>query len=105
MGRYLDIARKVSNTTLPVKQELVKKVSPKRYAAKIYSKILNDTVWVVTHPEAISYVPEGEIYYLPEEIRNLRGSTPEGLQAVHKIKKEIGGQLIMVNDIKEHANN
>ena len=38
------------------------------YAAKIFSKILDDTVWVVTHPDAISFIPEGACVYLPDEI-------------------------------------
>ena len=67
------------------------------YAAKIYSKILDDTVWVLTHPSAISFIPEGACVYLPEEIRNLRGVIPEEISAIHRVKKELGGKLIAVN--------
>src|SRR3972149_2070769 len=66
----------------------------KPIAAKIFSKILNDTVWVVTSPEAICFIPDGEIYYLPEEIRNLKGATPEEIRQIHMVKKEIGGILV-----------
>jgi len=105
MGRYLDMARKVSTSKTMVSSvthESYKreapgiKISHRPYAAKIYSKILNDTVWVVTHISAISFIPEGEIYYLPEEIRGLRGATPEDIQAIHKVKKELGGHLVSV---------
>ena len=46
-------------------------------AVRIYSKILQDEVWVLTSPDAMTFVPDGEIYYLPEEIRNLKGATPD----------------------------
>jgi len=64
-------------------------------AAKIYSRILDDTVWVVTHPGAICFVPDGEIYYLPAEIRNLRGASPDEIRQVHMIKKELRGVLVL----------
>lgn len=73
----------------------------KPYAVKIFSKILNDTVWIITHPDAISFVPDGEIYYLPEEIRNLRGATPEEVSAVHQVKQSLNGVLTSVTEIKE----
>lgn len=65
-------------------------------AAKIFSKVLDDVIWVVTGPEALSLVPEGAIVYLPEEIRNLKGATPEEIRTIHKIKVELGGKLIAV---------
>src|SRR3972149_1387052 len=64
------------------------------YAAKIYSKILNDTVWIVTSPEAIAFIPAREIYYLPEEISNLRGASAEEIRQIHMVKKIIGGVLV-----------
>ena len=68
------------------------------YAAKIFSRILDDIVWIVTSPEAIAFIPAGEIYYLPEEIRNLRGASAEEICQIHMIKKELGGKLIVVNN-------
>ena len=73
------------------------------YAAKIFSRILNEAVWVVTKPEAISYIPDGEIYYLPEEIRNLKGATPEEIRMIHSIKKELGGRLVSAKESKGSA--
>lgn len=70
----------------------------KPFAARIYSKILNDEIWVVTSPEAIAFVPDDTVTYLPEEIQNLRGSTPDEIKAIHMIKKSIGGKLIAVED-------
>ncbi|HBO83539.1 MAG TPA: hypothetical protein DD641_00815 [Deltaproteobacteria bacterium] len=75
----------------------------KVHAARIYSKILCEEVWVVTSPEAISYIPNDEIYYLPEEIRNLKGATPEEIRQIHMIKKEIGGCLVSAKESKGHA--
>jgi hypothetical protein len=67
-------------------------------AAKIRSKVLGADVWVITHPEAISLVPEGEVYFTPEEIRNLKGSTPEEIRAVYMAKRYVGGRLIAVKE-------
>lgn len=63
--------------------------------AKIYSHILQDTVWVAIDPtfQANDGIP---VYY-PEEIQNLKGATPDEVQAVHRVKKEFGGKLIVVN--------
>ena len=70
-------------------------------AVRIFSKVLGEAVWVVTYPEAVALVPEGGVYYLPEEIRNLWGASPEDIRSVHKIKKELGGRLIAVNKVEE----
>lgn len=94
----------VIDAMLQIPSELKSEVV-KQYAAKIYSKVLQDTAWVVTHPEAIGYVPEGEAYFLPEEIRNLKDAIPEEMQAVYKVKKELSGKLMSVNEIKEHTRN
>lgn len=72
-------------------------------AAKIYSKILDDTVWVVTHQDAICFIPDGEIYYLPEEIQCLKGASLEDIQTIHRIKRALGGKLISVNEREEKA--
>ena len=75
MGKYIEMARQV-----PVRNK-----THKPYAVKIRSKILGEDVWVATSPEAITFIPE--IYFLPGEIRNLKGATAEEIQAVHQIKK------------------
>lgn len=73
----------------------------KPYAVKIFSKVLDDTVWIITHPDAISFVPDGEIYYLPEEIRGIKGASPEEIRLIHTCKKELNGQLVSATEIKE----
>lgn len=73
------------------------------YAAKIYSKILNDTVWVLTHPSAIAFVPDDAVTYLPEEIKNLCHATPEEIRQLHRVKKELGGKLIATNERESKA--
>lgn len=70
-------------------------------AAKIYSKILDATVWVVTHPDAICFIPKGEIYYLPEEIRNLRGASPEEVRQIYMMKILLNGRLVETKERKE----
>lgn len=62
---------------------------------KIFSHILQDTVWVAIDP--IFQANDGILVYYPEEIQNLKGATPDEVQAVHRVKKELGGKLIAVN--------
>lgn len=70
-------------------------------AARIWSNTLQAEIWVITCQEALSLVPEGAVCYLPDEIRNLRGATPEEIRQIHLIKKEMGGRLLAVNPRKE----
>ena len=64
-------------------------------AVRIYSKILEDEVWVCNSPSAVSLVPMGAVVYLQDEIRNLKGATPEDVQAVHRVKKEFPGACLI----------
>lgn len=73
------------------------------HATRIFSKVLGEEVWVCNSPEALSLVPEGTVIYLPEEIRNLRGATPEEIRQVHMIKRELGGRLIAVKERDANA--
>lgn len=68
------------------------------YAVKIRSKVLCEDVWVITQPDASFFLPDDEVYYLPEEIRNLRDSAPEEIRQVHMIKKKIGSCLMLVKE-------
>lgn len=72
-------------------------------AVKIKSRVLDTEVWVIAGPEAAALVPDGEVYFLPEEIKNLRGATPEEIRTVHRVKKELGGRLVAVNMIEGTA--
>lgn len=67
-------------------------------AVRIYSKILQDEVWVLTSPDAMAFISIGAIVYHPEEIQNLRGATEDEIRAVHRVKKELGGRLIQAKD-------
>lgn len=66
----------------------------KPVAAKVYSRILQDQVWIALAPPF--QADDGIPVYLPEEIRNLRGATPDEIRAVQRVKKELGGKLIPV---------
>ena len=71
----------------------------KPVAAKIFSHILQDHVWIALDPTFKA--DDGIPVYMPEEIRNLRGATPEDIRTFHRVKKELGGQLISVNQSGE----
>lgn len=70
----------------------------KPFAARIFSKILDDEIWALTSAEAMAFVPDGAVTYLPEEIRNLRGASEDEIRTIHMIKKELSGKLISKGD-------
>lgn len=65
-------------------------------AAKIYSKVLRDTVWLALDPSFIGDGDEIPVYTITE-LRMMQGATPEEIRQAHMIKKEIGGVLIKTN--------
>lgn len=96
---FKKLAVKISSFAGELKPEGIKPI-----AARIYSKVLQAEVWVCNSPEALSFVPEGEVVYLPEEIQGLRGASPEDIQAIYMVKKELHGILIMASNRKEELN-
>jgi len=71
---------------------------------KIYSKILDDYLWIVaTDKELQALVAEGikEVIYTQEEVLRMidEGVTKEGLKAIHKVKKVF--PLSSVEDISD----
>ena len=76
------------------------KVARKTY--KIYSKTLDDFLWVTaTNTEMKKMLAEGieEPIYTYDDVVKLDGISKEGLKAVHKIKRVFPGSI--VEDIKE----
>ena len=68
-------------------------------AYKIYSKILDDYIWIaVTEREYQGLVAEGikEVIYTQEEANKLMANkvSKDGLRAIHKIKKNFPGASI-----------
>ena len=69
-------------------------------AYKMYSKILDDYLWVVaTGRELQEMVAEGinETIYTHEEVSRMidDGVSKEGLKAIHKVKKAFSGSSIV----------
>ena len=78
MGKYLSRVRPESNR-------------PKKKSYNIYSKILEDDIWVVpTDKELQGLIDEGveETIFTLEEVSRMidEGVTKEGLKAIHKVK-------------------
>lgn len=68
-------------------------------AYRIYSKILEDYLWIVaTDKERKELVTEGinDVIYTQEEVSKLMGEdvTKEGLVAIHKVKKAFAGASV-----------
>ncbi len=66
---------------------------------KIYSKILDDYLWIVaTDKELKELVTEGikDVIYAQEEVSRMidEGVPKEGLKAIHKVKKTISGSTV-----------
>ncbi|MCC7203115.1 MAG: hypothetical protein IT393_10710 [Nitrospirae bacterium] len=72
-------------------------------AARIFSKTLNEEVWILRDPEAATYIPENAITFTIAELKLLKGASPEEIQAVHRVKKELSGTLISVLERKEKS--
>ena len=62
----------------------------KPIAAKIYSHILQNTVLAGAIP-TFTGDGDGIPVYTIEEIRMMRGASPDEIRTIHNIKKELGG--------------
>lgn len=62
-------------------------------AAKIYSHILQDTVWVA-FDSIFTGDDDGIVVYSIEEIRMMRGADEHDMRLIHACKKEMGGILM-----------
>lgn len=75
----------------------------KKRPYKIYSRILDDYLWIVANDKELQeLVDEGikETIYTQEEVSRMidEGVSKEGLKAIHKVKKSFTGA--MVEDIE-----
>lgn len=68
----------------------------KPVAAKIYSHILQDTVWLALDP-TFTGDGDGTPVYTIEEIRMMRGADEHTMRLLHACKKEMGGILVKAN--------
>jgi len=70
----------------------------KPVAAKIYSHILQDTVWLALDP---SFVGDGDgiPVYTIEELRMLKGADEGTIKLLHACKKEVGGVLVLAREL------
>ena len=62
-------------------------------AAKIYSHILQDTIWVA-FDSTFTGDADGILVYSIEEIRMMRGADEHTMRMLHACKKELGGVLV-----------
>ncbi len=75
---------------------------------KIYSKILDDYLWIVATDKELQALVEGgikETIYTHEEVSRMidEGISKEGLKAIHKVKKAFSGSSI--EDISDEDKN
>jgi hypothetical protein len=67
-------------------------------ALYIYSRLLNDHIWLITSPELVDRLRDsGKTVYMLEEIARLfeqNLTDPESIKALHIVKREIPGSYI-----------
>jgi hypothetical protein len=104
-GLFLSISKGVPTPEMESKRtpDEILRLKSRKKAYKIYSKILEDYLWIVaTDKERQELVSEGirDVIYTQEEVSKLMGKniTKEGLVAIHKIKKAFA--VATVGDIE-----
>jgi len=63
-------------------------------AIKIYSKILDDTLWIVSNKNCLNKVTDRAPVYLIKEVRLIENEDAEFLQKIHLVKKTFDGEIV-----------
>jgi hypothetical protein len=70
------------------------KTSP---SCKIYSKVLGEEVLFAADMANLSQIPPEDkdiVVYRQSELKRLSGTSPEKLKAIHKVKKQMDGEIM-----------
>ncbi len=93
-------------STIANNKEAIKELKQIRKTYKIYSKILEDYLWLVaTDKEMRELVAEGikDAIYTHDDIKKLEGMSKDGLRKINIIKKVLPGST--VEEIGQKNNN
>lgn len=78
-------------------ESIAEDFSSKNMAVRIHSEILGEEIYLVSNESVRQHLKaEGLVCYLPEEILHMRNIPPEGIKAIHDIKKEFGGNTRVI---------
>ncbi len=73
-------------------------------AIKIYSKILDDTLWIVSNKNCLNKVTDRAPVYLIKEVRLIENKDAEFLQKIHLVKKTFDGEIVEDWEIDDTTN-
>ncbi len=73
-------------------------------AIKIYSKILDDTLWIISNKDCLNKVTDRAPVYLIKEVRLIENEDAEFLQKIHLIKKTFDGEIVEDWEIDDTTN-
>ena len=68
------------------------------FAHKIYSRILNDELWIVSDENCLNQVTDDSPVYLMKEVKLIKNVNLRTLQIIHAIKKKFGGEIVSETD-------
>ncbi|ODS34504.1 MAG: hypothetical protein SCARUB_00380 [Candidatus Scalindua rubra] len=86
-------------STIANNKEAIKELKQIRKTYKIYSKILDDYLWIVANGKELQeLVTEGvkDVIYTQEEVSRMIDEcvSKEGLKVIHKVKKSFTGATV-----------
>ena len=73
-------------------------------AIKIYSKILDDTLWIISNKDCLNKVTDRAPVYLIKEVRLIENKDAEFLQKIHLVKKTFDGEIVEDWEIDDTTN-
>ena len=93
------LKKRRENNALDTIEHRKASISSEKKAYKIYSKILDDCLWIVANGKELQELVDegikGTIYTREEVSRMIdEGVSKEGLKAIHKVKKSFTGAMV-----------
>lgn len=101
-GKIIEIAdsllNKLHGKVEPVADDYhLKTVPPFRGAVEIVTAE-GERVWIATEPAAVKLIPEGAVYFLGDEIKQLQNAGKEAARAALMVKQVFPGATVIENN-------
>jgi len=65
---------------------------------EVDSRLLGETIYIVSNEECLQHVSGEAVTYLPEEVEMIRNMSDESLRYAHNVKKKYGGRIIRAEE-------
>ena len=93
-----DLARAITFRSRQIPERIedmpLKDLATSGLVRKVQSKVLGETIQFAANDCDLSDVDPTMIVYTATELAQLNGVTPEQLRSIHKVKKELDGEVI-----------